>query len=85
MVTSHKNQWLFYAIASGACASLNGVFAKLTTTQLTTAWATELSHLLGLEESRMATELVVRGVCIVQLSVVHHYHVADVWTSSSYL
>ncbi|KAL9113082.1 MAG: hypothetical protein Q9227_002694 [Pyrenula ochraceoflavens] len=40
--------WLLLAIASGACAAINGVFAKLTTTSLTTSLATSLSHLLSL-------------------------------------
>lgn len=57
-----KTQWLIYAIASGGCAALNGVFAKLTTTQLTTTWATGISHLFGLEEPSVLVEGVIRGV-----------------------
>jgi uncharacterized membrane protein len=57
-----QTQWLFYAISSGACASLNGVFAKLTTTHLTTSWATGLSHLFGMKEESMVIEVIVRGV-----------------------
>lgn len=57
-----QTQWLFYAISSGACAALNGVFAKLTTTQLTTSWATGLSHFFGLKNESIVFELLVRGV-----------------------
>jgi len=42
---------------------LNGVFAKLTTTQLTTTWATGISHLFGFDEPSRFIELLVRGVC----------------------
>lgn len=59
---SPKSQWLFYAIASGGCAALNGVFAKLTTTQLTTTWATGISHISGFKEPSSFVELFVRGV-----------------------
>ncbi|TKA33780.1 hypothetical protein B0A50_00616 [Salinomyces thailandicus] len=58
---SPKSQWLFYAIASGGCAALNGVFAKLTTTQLTTTWATGISHISGFKEPSSFVELFVRG------------------------
>jgi hypothetical protein len=57
-----QSQWLFYAISSGACASLNGVFAKLTTTHLTTSWATGLSHFFGMKDESMVIEVIVRGV-----------------------
>lgn len=55
-------KWLVYAIASGGCAALNGVFAKLTTTQLTTTWATGISHLFGFDEPSRLIELLIRGV-----------------------
>ncbi|KAF7193314.1 Transmembrane protein [Pseudocercospora fuligena] len=61
MSTSSQPQWLIFAIASGGCAALNGVFAKLTTTQLTTTWATAISHLFGLKEESMVFEVLVRG------------------------
>lgn len=56
-----KTSWLFFAIASGCCAALNGVFAKLTTTQLTTTWATALSHFIGLKDESKIFEFLVRG------------------------
>jgi len=63
IMSQSQAQWLFYAIASGGCAALNGVFAKLTTTQLTTTWATAISHLFGLSEPSRIVELLFRGVC----------------------
>ncbi|KAK4540502.1 hypothetical protein LTR36_009140 [Oleoguttula mirabilis] len=54
-------EWLMYAIASGGCAALNGVFAKLTTTGLTTTWAIGISHLFGMSEPSRIIELLVRG------------------------
>ena len=60
-------RWLLYAIASGACAALNGVFAKLTTTKLTATWAMTLSHSLGLREPNAGIEATIRGVS-------HLYH-----------
>lgn len=55
-------QWLFYAISSGGCAALNGVFAKLTTTQLTTTWATGISRLFGMDRPSRTIELLIRIV-----------------------
>lgn len=63
MAQQGSPQWLVYAIASGGCASLNGVFAKLTTTTLTSTWATGISHLFGFSESSAVVEFLVRGVC----------------------
>ncbi|KAK5009012.1 hypothetical protein BJ546DRAFT_874373 [Cryomyces antarcticus] len=54
-------QWLIFAAASGACASLNGVFAKLTTTDLTTSWASAVSHALGFGASNAVVEATVRA------------------------
>ncbi|EME40657.1 hypothetical protein DOTSEDRAFT_177771 [Dothistroma septosporum NZE10] len=59
--TTPRTQWVFYAIASGGCAALNGVFAKLTTTQLTTTWATGISHAFGLKQESIIVEGLVRG------------------------
>jgi hypothetical protein len=53
-------QWLFYAISSGVCASLNGVFAKMTTTTEFDDW----SHFFGMKEKSLIVEALVRGVCI---------------------
>jgi hypothetical protein len=51
-----------YAIASGGCAALNGAFAKLTTTQLTSTWAAAVSRLLGWDETSAAVEYIIRAV-----------------------
>ncbi|KAI7089870.1 hypothetical protein KC356_g2034 [Hortaea werneckii] len=59
---SQQSGWLFYAVLSGGCAALNGVFAKLTTTQLTTTWATHVSRVFGLEEPSHVTDVLVRGL-----------------------
>ena len=64
-----RTQWLIFAIASGGCAALNGVFAKLTTTKLTATWATGISHFVGLEESSVVVEFVVRAVITVRALV----------------
>lgn len=53
-----QNQWLFYAISSGACAALNGVFAKLTTTTQYNNW----SSFFGMEKESVIVEALVRGV-----------------------
>ncbi|KAI1172693.1 hypothetical protein F4777DRAFT_560549 [Nemania sp. FL0916] len=55
-----RNQWVVYAVASGACAAFNGVFAKLTTNDLTTHIAQGISGLLGLQDTEKVLEIVVR-------------------------
>ncbi|KAK8051547.1 hypothetical protein PG993_002932 [Apiospora rasikravindrae] len=56
-----RNQWIVLAIASGACAAFNGVFAKLTTNNLTTHIAEAVSGLLGMSDMEQAIEYVVRA------------------------
>ncbi|KAL1839791.1 hypothetical protein VTJ49DRAFT_1165 [Mycothermus thermophilus] len=58
---TQRNQWILFALASGACAAFNGVFAKLTTTELTTSLSLGVSRLLGLENAENVVEWVVRG------------------------
>ncbi|WPH04761.1 Hypothetical protein R9X50_00765600 [Acrodontium crateriforme] len=60
-MSQQSHQWLFYAIASGGCAALNGVFAKLTTTTLTTSWAKTISSIFFISEPNNYIELLVRG------------------------
>ncbi|KAI2626170.1 hypothetical protein GGS21DRAFT_530412 [Xylaria nigripes] len=55
-----RNQWIVYAIASGACAAFNGVFAKLTTNDLTTHIARGISGAIGLKDLGPALEVAVR-------------------------
>ena len=64
-----KSQWLIYAIASGGCAALNGVFAKLTTTKLTTTLAVNISQILAIDPSNSLVEYFVRGVSLFRLKL----------------
>ncbi|PSS16611.1 hypothetical protein M430DRAFT_103673 [Amorphotheca resinae ATCC 22711] len=59
---SRKSQWIVLAVASGACAAFNGVFAKLTTTELTTSFATGIANILGLGKGEKVVEVVIRGM-----------------------
>ncbi|KAI1291481.1 hypothetical protein F5Y03DRAFT_400650 [Xylaria venustula] len=56
-----RNRWIVYAVASGACAAFNGVFAKLTTDGLTAHIARSISGFLGLESGSGFLEVLVRG------------------------
>ncbi|ERF74340.1 hypothetical protein EPUS_02027 [Endocarpon pusillum Z07020] len=53
--------WLLLAIASGACAAFNGVFAKLTTTSLTTTWSHAVSSFLSLAPSNQMVNYALRA------------------------
>ncbi|KAI1820817.1 hypothetical protein F4861DRAFT_36736 [Xylaria intraflava] len=55
-----RNQWIVYAVASGACAAFNGVFAKLTTNDLTAHIGRRISDALGLGGFEKALEVAVR-------------------------
>ncbi|KAM3445606.1 hypothetical protein NHJ13734_000307 [Beauveria thailandica] len=59
---STQTQWIVFAIASGVCAALNGAFAKLTTTELTTSLSNGISNLVGLSEYKPIVEYVVRAM-----------------------
>ncbi|KAH6672683.1 hypothetical protein F5X68DRAFT_42017 [Plectosphaerella plurivora] len=56
-----QNRWVVLAIASGGCAAFNGVFAKLTTTELTSTISKALSSALGLESIEEAFEYALRA------------------------
>ncbi|ORY09645.1 hypothetical protein BCR34DRAFT_366656 [Clohesyomyces aquaticus] len=60
--TRPKPAWLLLAIASGACAAFNGVFAKLTTTELTTSWASAVARAFALSPSNKIVEFGIRGM-----------------------
>ncbi|KAJ5898113.1 hypothetical protein N7504_008401 [Penicillium tannophilum] len=60
---SSTSPWILLALASGAFAALNGLFAKLTTDTNTTSFAQSLAHLFGLGSSPFL-ELLVRGACL---------------------
>ncbi|KAL3955363.1 hypothetical protein ACCO45_010926 [Purpureocillium lilacinum] len=59
---SGRTQWIMLAVASGACAAFNGVFAKLTTTGLTSSIASSVASALGLSSAENVVEVVVRGI-----------------------
>ncbi|KAF7158314.1 hypothetical protein CNMCM5623_003083 [Aspergillus felis] len=59
-----QSRWIILALASGAFAALNGLFAKLTTDEQTTAFARSILHLFGAGDQNTFIELVVRGVCL---------------------
>ncbi|KAI1470495.1 uncharacterized protein F4812DRAFT_417823 [Daldinia caldariorum] len=56
-----RNRWIVFAVASGACAAFNGVFAKLTTNELSTHIARSISGLFGLTHLQGVVEVVVRA------------------------
>ncbi|KAI0109851.1 hypothetical protein F4814DRAFT_380631 [Daldinia grandis] len=56
-----RNRWIVFAIASGACAAFNGVFAKLTTNELSTHIAQGISRFFGLTDLERVVEVVVRA------------------------
>ncbi|KAK2059895.1 hypothetical protein LY76DRAFT_591926 [Colletotrichum caudatum] len=62
MAWAQRNQWVVLAVASGACAAFNGVFAKLTTTDLTTTISQAISNFLHLQNIEAAFEVVLRAV-----------------------
>ncbi|KAH7017733.1 hypothetical protein EDB80DRAFT_705810 [Ilyonectria destructans] len=57
---SGPTQWMFFAVASGACAAFNGVFAKLTTTELTATLSNKIAHIFGLSAFEHIVEVAVR-------------------------
>ncbi|KAI1081573.1 hypothetical protein F5B20DRAFT_534450 [Whalleya microplaca] len=57
-----RNQWIVLAMASGACAAFNGVFAKLTTNDLTSHISHGISGFLGLTNIEKFIEVVVRCI-----------------------
>ncbi|KAI1759435.1 hypothetical protein GGR53DRAFT_148896 [Hypoxylon sp. FL1150] len=56
-----RNRWIVFAIASGACAAFNGVFAKLTTNELSTHIAHGISSFFGLTDLERIVEVVIRA------------------------
>ncbi|EDU42027.1 RhaT Permease metabolite transporter DMT superfamily [Pyrenophora tritici-repentis] len=57
-----KSAWLMLAISSGACAAFNGVFAKLTTTELTASWSSSIALAFGLSASNKLVEYGIRSL-----------------------
>ncbi|KAI0841435.1 hypothetical protein F5Y06DRAFT_219631 [Hypoxylon sp. FL0890] len=56
-----RNRWIVFAVASGACAAFNGVFAKLTTNELSTHISEGISGFFGLTNAERVVEIVVRA------------------------
>ncbi|KMK59694.1 hypothetical protein Y699_00895 [Aspergillus fumigatus Z5] len=65
-----QSRWIILALASGTFAALNGLFAKLTTDEQTTAFTRSISHLFGAGDQNTFLELLVRGVRLPYLSCV---------------
>ncbi|KAL6814181.1 hypothetical protein V8C40DRAFT_256165 [Trichoderma camerunense] len=59
---SWRKHWMFFAVASGACAAFNGVFAKLTTTELTTNISSAIAKSLGIQSHSQIVEIIVRAI-----------------------
>ncbi|KUI54898.1 Transmembrane protein 42 [Cytospora mali] len=57
-----QNKWIVLAIASGACAAFNGVFAKLTTGDATTSFAQGIARVLHLDSVETFIEYIVRAI-----------------------
>ena len=53
--------WIILAVSSGACAAINGVFAKLTTTTLTSSWSAGLAALFGLSPENNIINFLLRA------------------------
>ncbi|KAB5523912.1 hypothetical protein GE09DRAFT_1229645 [Coniochaeta sp. 2T2.1] len=58
----NRNKWIALAIASGACAAFNGVFAKLATGELTSSISRSVSHFLHLSAAEGIIEVIVRVI-----------------------
>ncbi|KAF7586310.1 hypothetical protein BBP40_009075, partial [Aspergillus hancockii] len=61
---STHTHWVLLALASGAFAALNGLFAKLTTDTQTATFSRSLLTLLGLTGDHPTLEMLVRGACL---------------------
>ncbi|KAI9928400.1 hypothetical protein ASPWEDRAFT_170600 [Aspergillus wentii DTO 134E9] len=59
-----KSRWIILAIASGAFAAFNGLFAKLTTDDQTSAITRAILHIFTSNDENAFLELVVRGICL---------------------
>ncbi len=68
-------KWIQLAVGSGLAAATNGLFAKLTTTSLTSDFSGALAGLLSLEKDNKFVEFVVRGVCFTCLVVLEGWWV----------
>ncbi|MCJ1474747.1 hypothetical protein MMC13_003407 [Lambiella insularis] len=62
LTMNFKSPWMVFAVASGTCAAFNGVFAKLTTTELTTSIAGATATFLHLGEGNKVVEFTIRAL-----------------------
>ncbi|KAF2009902.1 hypothetical protein BU24DRAFT_357316 [Aaosphaeria arxii CBS 175.79] len=60
--TRSQPTWLILAVASGGCAAFNGVFAKLTTTELTASWAGAIAKAFSLDADNKVVEYAIRAL-----------------------
>ncbi|KAL7949869.1 hypothetical protein V8C42DRAFT_308823 [Trichoderma barbatum] len=60
--SSWRKHWMFFAVTSGACAAFNGVFAKLTTTELTTRLSAAIAKALGVQSHSQIVEIGIRTI-----------------------
>ncbi|PIG82522.1 hypothetical protein AARAC_011319, partial [Aspergillus arachidicola] len=58
---STHSRWVVLALASGAFAALNGLFAKLTTDTQTTTFSKSLLAFLSLTGDHPILEMLIRG------------------------
>ncbi|DAA72907.1 TPA_exp: Uncharacterized protein A8136_4832 [Trichophyton benhamiae CBS 112371] len=56
---SQHSKWLMLALASGAFAAMNGLFAKLTTTELTTSISRAISHIFSSSNETTTLDVIV--------------------------
>ncbi|KAL2827900.1 hypothetical protein BJY01DRAFT_228797 [Aspergillus pseudoustus] len=60
-----KPRWIILAVASGAFAALNGLFAKLTTDEQTESFANAILSVFGAStEKHPFLLLIMRGICL---------------------
>ncbi|KAF3483067.1 uncharacterized protein GIQ15_02391 [Arthroderma uncinatum] len=59
---SQQSKWLTLALASGAFAAMNGLFAKLTTTELTTSISRAISHPFSSSGATTTVDVVVEYI-----------------------
>ncbi|KAI7786290.1 hypothetical protein LA080_004111 [Diaporthe eres] len=62
MSWAQRNHWIVLAVASGACAAFNGVFAKLTTGDATVSFAQGIAGFFHLDSAESFVEYIVRAV-----------------------
>ncbi|KAI9794366.1 MAG: hypothetical protein M1816_005435 [Peltula sp. TS41687] len=84
-----KQWWITLALASGFCAAFNGVFAKLTTTEMTSGLAGTVAQTIGLARDDRLVEWGLRGMWALFTSALTRSssstHVSVVNTSANFI